>query len=143
MENKQARIFKQGLPNEGNAKYFKGKSYLNQLTQSEDYLAIYNVTFEPSCRNNWHIHTSKLPIGQVLIGVEGKGWYQEEGKEAIEVLPGMIIEIPSNKKHWHGAQEDSWFSHLAFSIPNEDASTIWGEEVSEEDYNQLKYKISK
>lgn len=135
--NNHGGIFGLGKTNDAYAKYFIGNSYLNPLTNENDYLQISNVTFEPSCRNNWHIHKSKLPIGQVLICVDGKGWYQEEGKDAILLTPGMVIEIPSNVKHWHGATKDSWFSHLAFSIPNENSSTEWCEEVTDSEYNKL------
>ena len=116
--------------------YFVGQSYLAQV--SKELLAIYNVTFEPSCRNNWHIHHAKSGGGQMLICVGGRGYYQEWGKEARELHPGNIVNIPANVKHWHGAAPDSWFSHLAIEIEGEDGSTEWCEAVSDEDYNKLK-----
>lgn len=96
------------------------------------------MTFEPGCRNNWHIHKARKGGGQMLVGVAGRGWYQEEGKPAVEILPGTVINIPANVKHWHGAAKDSWFAHLAFSVPGEDASTQWLEPVSDAEYSNLK-----
>lgn len=137
MENNHGGIFGQGVPNDAYSKYFIGNSYLNPLTKQGDYLPISNVIFEPGCRNNWHIHNSSLPVGQILICVDGEGWYQEEGKDALKLTPGMVVEIPSGVKHWHGASKDSWFSHIAFSIPDESASTEWCEPVTDEEYNKL------
>ena len=119
------------------AQYFIGQSYLNALTRPDDYLAIFNVTFEPGCRNNWHIHRTSKGGGQVLICVDGEGWYQEEGKSAQRLLPGDVVEVPTNVKHWHGAAADSWFSHLAFEYPGEDASNEWLEPVDDGAYNAL------
>ena len=99
---------------------------------------ISNVTFEPRCRNNWHIHKATKGGEQMLIGVAGRGWYQEEGKPAIEILPGTVIHIPANVKHWHGAAADSWFAHLAFEIAGENASNEWLEPVTDEEYDKLK-----
>ena len=130
-------IFKIGEPNEAYAKYFIGKSYLNVLTKKDDYMAISNVSFEPNCRNNWHVHSSKYPVGQILIAVSGKGIYQEYGKEPVIMEPGDVIEIPSGAKHWHGSYPGCWFSHLAFSLPDESASTEWLEEVDDEYYSNL------
>ena len=96
-----------------------------------------NVTFEPRCRNNWHIHKASEGGGQMLVGVAGRGWYQEEGKPAQEILPGTVIHIPANVKHWHGAAADSWFAHLAFEIPGENTSNEWLEPVTEEEYDKL------
>ena len=115
--------------------FFVGQSYLAPLPTSQ--VPVFNVTFEPGCRNNWHIHRATSGGGQMLIGVGGRGFYQEEGKEAVEILPGTVINIPANVKHWHGAAKDSWFSHLAFEVEGEEASTEWCEPVSEEDYNKL------
>ena len=110
---KRGGDFGLGEENTAFAKYFIGKSYLNPLTDpNKTSLFIANVTFEPACRNNWHIHHSKSGGGQILICVDGEGWYQEEGKEAVSLKPGMVITIPANVKHWHGAKKDSWFSHL-------------------------------
>lgn len=116
--------------------YFVGHSYLAQV--SKEQLSVYNVTFEPACRNNWHIHHAKNGGGQMLICVGGRGYYQEWGKEARELHPGDIVNIPANVKHWHGAAPDSWFSHLAIEIEGEDGSTEWCEAVSDDDYNKLK-----
>jgi len=116
--------------------YFVGQSYLAQV--SKEQLSVFNVTFEPACRNNWHIHHAKSGGGQMLICVGGRGYYQEWGKEARELHPGDIVNIPANVKHWHGAAPDSWFSHLAIEIEGEDGSTEWCEAVSDEDYNKLK-----
>lgn len=131
-------VFGLGKPNEAFAKYFIGNSYLNPLTNPKDtsvFLA--NVTFEPGCRNNWHIHKSTNGGGQLLICTAGFGWYQEEGKEAISLIPGMVITIPANVKHWHGAKKDSWFSHIAVEVPGEDTENVWLESVSDEEYNNL------
>ena len=130
-------FFGLGEPNTAFAPYFIGQSYLNPLTAPNDYLAIHNVTFEPACRNNWHIHHASKGGGQVLICVEGNGWYQEEGKPAQALKPGDIVEIPANVKHWHGAQKDSWFSHLAFGFPGEEVSNEWLEPVEDAQYFAL------
>ena len=130
-------FFGLGKPNDGFAQYFIGQSYLNALTGPDDYLAIFNVTFEPRCRNNWHIHHASKGGGQVLICVDGEGWYQEEGKPAERLRPGDVVEIPANVKHWHGAAADSWFSHLAFEYPGEDANNEWLEPVDDDAYNAL------
>lgn len=132
----QEMIFPVGEPNTAYAKYFIGNSYLAPV--STDQIHIANVTFEPRCRNNWHIHRAKRGGGQMLIGVAGRAWYQEEGKPAVEILPGTVINIPANVKHWHGAAADSWFAHLAFEIPGEQASNEWLELVTDEEYNKLK-----
>ena len=130
-------FFGLGEPNDAYAQYFIGQSYLNNLTGPDDYLPIHNVTFEPGCRNNWHIHTSTAGGGQVLICVEGEGWYQEEGKPARSLKPGDIVEIPANVKHWHGAKKDSWFAHLAFGFPGENCGNEWCEPVDDEAYAAL------
>ena len=131
-------VFGLGSENTAYAKYFIGKSYLNPLTNPQETLNIANVTFEPGCRNNWHIHHAKSGGGQILICTAGKGWYQEYGKEAVELKPGMVITIPANVKHWHGAKKDSWFSHIAVEVPGTDISNEWLEEVSDSEYNKLK-----
>ena len=128
-------IFPIGEPNPY-GDYFVGQSYLAPV--STEQIPIYNVTFEPACRNNWHIHHAKSGGGQMLICVGGRGWYQEYGKEARELNPGDIVNIPAEVKHWHGAAKDSWFAHLAVEIQGEDGSTEWCETVSDEDYNKLK-----
>ena len=116
--------------------YFVGQSYLAEV--SKEQLSVFNVTFEPACRNNWHIHHAKSGGGQMLICVGGRGYYQEWGKEARELRQGDIVNIPANVKHWHGATPDSWFSHLAIEIEREAGSTKWCEPVSDDDYNKLK-----
>lgn len=128
-------IFKKGELNVAYKDYFIGNSYLNPLTKEPINMA--NVTFEPGCRNNWHIHHAKKGGGQILICTAGYGWYQEYGKEAIELKPGMVIVIPANVKHFHGAKKDSWFSHIAIEVPAEDAKTEWLEEVSDIEYDKL------
>ena len=129
-------IFPIGEPNTAYAKYFTGNSYLAPVSREQ--VNISNVTFEPGCRNNWHIHHATQGGGQMLIGVAGRGWYQEEGKPAVEILPGTVIHIPAGVKHWHGAAHDSWFAHLAFEIAGENASNEWLEPVTDAEYNKLK-----
>ena len=127
-----------GKSNDAYAQYFSGKSYLNLLTDTEKVkLSAYNVTFEPGCRNNWHIHHAKSGGGQILICVDGEGWFQEEGKPARSLKPGDVISIPANVKHWHGAKKDSWFSHIAIEVPGEETSNEWCEPVSDDDYLAL------
>ena len=134
----QENVFGIGSPNDAFAKYFIGNSYLNPLTNpNECPLFLANVTFEPGCRNNWHIHKSTNGGGQILICTAGSGWYQEAGKDAVSLEPGMVITIPANVKHWHGAKKDSWFSHIAIEVPGEDTSNEWCEPVSDEDYDRL------
>lgn len=137
----KANKFGTGNPNDAFAKYFVGNSFLNPLTNPKDtavFLA--NVTFEPDCRNNWHIHHAKSGGGQLLICTAGEGWYQEEGKDAVELKEGTVITIPPEVKHWHGAKKDSWFSHIAVEVPGEEISNQWCEEVSDEEYNKLEEK---
>jgi 4-carboxymuconolactone decarboxylase len=128
-------IFPIGEPNTAYAQYFIGNSYLASI--STEQVKIANVTFEPGCRNNWHIHRADKGGGQMLIGVAGRGWYQEEGKAAVEILPGTVIHIPANVKHWHGAAADSWFAHLAFELDGEKTSNEWLEPVTDEQYGKL------
>ena len=128
-------IFPIGEPNTAYARYFIGNSYLAPISREQ--VSISNVTFEPGCRNNWHIHRATTGGGQMLIGVAGRGWYQEEGKPAVEILPGTVIHIPANVKHWHGAAADSWFAHLAFELPGENASTEWLDPVTDGEYDEL------
>ena len=131
-------IFGMGEPNVNYAKYFVGNSYLKPLnTPGESAVFLANVTFEPGCRNNYHIHHAKKGGGQILICVEGEGWFKEEGKEIVSLKPGDVVTIPANVKHWHGAKKDSWFSHIAVEVPGENASTEWCEPVSDEEYNSL------
>ncbi|HJH64424.1 MAG TPA: carboxymuconolactone decarboxylase family protein [Bacteroides mediterraneensis] len=128
-------IFPIGEPNTAYAKYFIGNSYLAPVSKEQVPMA--NVTFEPGCRNNWHIHRATKGGGQMLIGVAGRGSYQEEGKPAVQILPGTVIHIPAGVKHWHGAAADSWFAHLAFEVPGENTSNEWLEPVSDEEYGKL------
>ena len=125
-----------GEPNDTYAQYFVGQSYLKLMTLEQ--VPTFNVTFEPGCRNNWHIHHASKGGGQLLICVHGMGWYQEWGKEPIELHPGDVVNIPANVKHWHGAAADSWFQHIAQEIPGENASTEWCEPVDDEEYGKLK-----
>ena len=130
-------VFGQGQPNDAFAQYFDGQSFLNPLVGSDSTLFLANVTFEPGCRNHWHIHNASKGGGQILICTAGQGWYQEEGKEAVSLEPGKVIVIPANVKHWHGAKKDSWFSHISVEVPGENTSNTWLEAVSESDYNAL------
>lgn len=130
--------FGMGQPNDGYAQYFTGNSYLNPLTKwGEDPLFLANVTFEPGCRNNWHIHHAEKGGGQILICTAGEGWYQEWGKEPAELLPGKVIVIPQGVKHWHGAKKDSWFAHISLEVPGENSSNEWLEPVSDAAYDAL------
>ena len=133
----QGGPFGLGEPNDAFARYFIGQSYLKCVSAPGDYLPIFNVTFEPGCRNNWHIHHASAGGGQVLVCVEGRGWYQEEGKPARALKPGDVVEVPANVKHWHGAAADSWLSHLAFECPGQDCSNEWCEPVDDDTYNAL------
>ena len=127
-------VFPIGAPNDGFAQYFSGRSFLAPVSREQ--VGVFNVTFEPGCRNNWHIHHAKNGGGQILICVAGRGFYQEWGKNAVEMLPGDVVNIPAGVKHWHGAAPDSWFSHLAVEVPGEETSNEWLEPVSDEDYAQ-------
>lgn len=125
-------VFGFGEANDAYAKYFVGKSYLKGLASDpEDNVGVSNVTFEPGCRNNWHKHT----VPQILIAVAGEGWYQEEGKPAQKLLPGDVVIVKPNTKHWHGATKDSWFAHIA--IMQGKSKNTWLEPVSDEEYNKL------
>ena len=128
-------LFPIGAPNDGFAQYFTGQSYLAPV--SKEQVGIFNVTFEPGCRNNWHIHHADKGGGQILICVGGRGYYQEWGKEPKEMKPGDCINIPAGVKHWHGAAPDSWFSHLAVEVPGENGSNEWLEPVDEKQYGGL------
>ena len=126
-----------GAPNDAYAQYFINQSFLKPLTGGKTSVGVANVTFEPGCRNNWHIHHAKQGGGQILICTAGEGWYQEEGKPAQSLQPGDVVEIPDEVKHWHGAKKDSWFSHLAIECPGEETSNEWCEPVTDEQYGQL------
>lgn len=129
-------VFPIGEPNDAFAKYFIGQSYLAPVSTSQ--VGVFNVTFEPGCRNNWHIHHADKGGGQILLCVAGRGYYQEWGKEAVELHPGDCINIPVGVKHWHGAALDSWFSHLAIEVPGENSSNEWMEAVDDSQYGVLK-----
>ncbi len=132
-------VFGKGQPNDMYAKYFTGNSFLNPLTEpAKCPVFLANVTFEPGCRNHWHIHHAKEGGGQILICTAGEGWYQEVGKEAVSLVPGTVITIPPEVKHWHGAKADSWFSHISVEVPGEETSNQWCEPVTEEEYRKLK-----
>lgn len=132
MVKENISIFPTGEKNEAFAKYFVGQSYLNML--STQGVVIGNVTFEPGCRNNWHIHHKG---GQILLVTAGRGYYQEWGKPAQELRPGDVVSIPPEVKHWHGAAPDSWFAHLAVEVPAEEAGNEWLEKVDDESYGKL------
>lgn len=137
IEEKHGGFFGQGEPNVNFAKYFIGNSYLKPLTDPKCGLFIANVTFEPKCRNNWHIHHATNGGGQILICVDGEGWYQEENCPPRSLKPGDVITIPANVKHWHGAKKDSWFSHLSIEVPGEGTSNEWLDPVNDEEYEKL------
>lgn len=130
-------MFGLGRPNDAYARYFTGKSYLNPLTNPEETVFLANVTFEPGCRNHWHIHRASKGGGQILLCTDGRGGYQEWGGEVRELRPGDVVYIPAGVKHWHGAARDSWFSHVAFEAPGEDCSTEWCEPVDDGQYAVL------
>lgn len=126
-------LFGLGMPlPETLSKYFIGQAHLNPLAKA---INIANVTFEPGCRNNWHIHHKG---GQILLVIAGRGWYQTWGEPARELHPGDVVEIPAEIKHWHGAAKDSWFSHLAVEVPAKGSSNKWLEAVADDEYNKLK-----
>lgn len=135
MKPEEVSVFPVGGKNEAFAEYFVGQSYLNMLTAEG--VVIGNVTFEPGCRNNWHIHHAKEGGGQILLVTAGRGWYQEWGKPARALAAGDVVNIPANVKHWHGAASDSWFSHLAVEVPATGASNEWCEPVDDEEYGRL------
>ena len=128
-------IFKRGEKNPY-GQYFVGQSYLEML--STEGVVIGNVTFEPGCRNNWHIHHASRGGGQILLCISGRGYYQEWGKAARELHPGDVVNIKAGVKHWHGAAKDSWFTHIAVEVPGENTSNEWCEPVSDEEYSKLK-----
>ena len=128
-------VFPIGNKNDAYARFFIGQSYLCPLTTEGVFIG--NVTFEPGCRNNWHIHHAKAGGGQILLCTAGRGWYQEWGKEPRELHPGDAVVIPAEVKHWHGAAKDSWFAHLAVEVPGEETSNEWLEPVDDEQYGKL------
>lgn len=128
-------VFPIGAPNDAYARYFTGQSYLAPV--STEQVGVFNVTFEPGRRNNWHIHHAEEGGGQILVCVAGRGFFQEWGKDAVEMRPGDCVNIPAGVKHWHGAAPNSWFSHLAIEVPGVDGSNEWLEPVSDEQYGSL------
>ena len=136
MEKKELSVFAAGGTNDAFAQYFVGQSYLNMLSMEQ--VVIGNVTFEPGCRNNWHIHHAKKGGGQILLVTAGRGYYQEWGKDVRELHPGDVVNIPSGVKHWHGAAPNEWFQHLAVEVPVEECKNEWCEPVSDEIYEKLK-----
>ena len=133
-----SNAFGAGAPNTAFAEYFTGESFLNPLTDSRNgEFPLFNVTFEPGCRNNWHVHHAEVGGGQVLVCTAGEGWYQEEGKSAQELLEGAVVVIPPNVRRWHGAKADSWFSHIAIEVPGEGCGTEWLDPVGDEEYASL------
>ena len=144
MENKSYKeafekenVFGLGKDNEAYAKFFTGNSYLNPLTDPTCVLFLANITFEPGCRNDWHIHHATKGGGQILVCTAGEGWYVEKGKSPVSLVPGTVITIPANVKHWHGAKKNKWFSHIAIEVPGESTKTEWCEKVSDEEYDKL------
>ncbi len=133
----QSMIFPIGQPNDAFAQFFIGQSYLAPV--SKEQVGIFNVTFEPGCRNNWHIHHADKGGGQILLCVAGHGYYQEWGKDVIQMSPGDVVNIPTGVKHWHGAAPDSWFSHLSIEVPGENGSNEWLEPVDDKQYNALNH----
>ena len=134
MDN-ELSVFKKGKPNDAYSMYFIGQSYLNML--SNEQMTIANVTFEPKCRNNWHIHNADESGGQILIVTAGRGYYQEWGKKAIEIKAGDVVNIKAEVKHWHGARKDEWLQHIAIEVPGKNTSVKWCESVSDEEYEKL------
>lgn len=132
-----AAVFPLGERNDAYAAYFAGQSYLAPLADADAGVGVSNVTFEPGCRNNWHIHHAEEGGGQILLVTAGRGWYQEWGEPARALAAGDVVNIPANVKHWHGAAKDSWFSHLAVEVPATGASNEWCEPVSDEEYGRL------
>ena len=133
----QENVFGRGAENTAYAQYFSGASFLNPLTDPKKTVFLANVTFEPGCRNNWHIHHAASGGGQLLICTAGEGWYQEEGQPTVSLQPGTVITIPAIVKHWHGAKRDSWFSHIAVEVPGTECKNEWCEPVGDEAYAKL------
>ncbi len=135
-EFEKQNIFGIGQENTAFAQYFIGRSYLNPLTAGSS-LFFANVTFEPGCRNNWHVHRADKGGGQILLCVAGEGRYQEWGKPARSLKAGDVVVIPAGVKHWHGAKKGSWFSHIAAEVPGENTRNEWLEEVTDAQYDAL------
>ena len=135
MKDKEWSVFPTGGANDAFAEYFTGQSYLNML--STEQVVVGNVTFEPGCRNHWHIHHADQGGGQMLFVTAGQGWYQEWNQCPRKLQPGDVVHIPAGVKHWHGAAADSWFQHLAIEVPGENCRTEWCEPVEDRAYNEL------
>ncbi len=133
--HEKSMLFPIGQTNDSFAQYFVGQSYLAPVSTGQ--VGIFNVTFEPGCRNNWHIHQADQGGGQILISVGGRGFYQEWGKEPVCLTAGDVVNIPAGVKHWHGAAPDSWFSHLAVEVPGENGHTKWCEPVTDKEYENI------
>ncbi len=132
----RSMAFPIGEFNEKPAQYFSGKSYIAPVSLEQ--VLMFNVTFEPGCRNNWHIHHADKGGGQILVCLAGRGYYQEWDREPVLMTPGTTINIPAEVKHWHGAAPDSWFSHLAVEVPGENNSNEWLEPVDDEQYGKCR-----
>ncbi len=132
---KEMRVFPIGEANDQFREYFVGQSYLNMI--STEQVVIGNVTFEPGCRNNWHMHHAEKAGGQILLIMAGEGWYQEWGHEPRRLRAGEIVHIPAGVKHWHGAAADTWLQHLTIEVPGENCRTEWCEPVLNEEYESL------
>lgn len=139
MKPEEMSVFSVGEPNDAYAKYFVGQSYLNML--STEQVVVGNVTFEPGCHNNWHIHRADKGGGQMLLVTAGEGWYQEWGQKPVKLHLGSVVHIPTGVKHWHGATADSWFQHLAIEVPEENCSNEWCEPVSDDAYTKLEEEV--
>ena len=135
VENTHGGMFGIGKLNTGYAKYFVGNSYIKPLAKTDN-MFIANVTFEPKCRNNWHIHHASSGGDQILICVDGESLYKEENQPIRRLKPGDVVVIPANVKHWHGATKDSWFSHIAIEVPGENTSNEWCEAVTDGEYEE-------
>lgn len=130
------QIFPFGDSNDAYAQYFTGQSYNALLAGGS--VPVSNISFEPGCRNNWHIHHGSAGGGdQILMCTAGSGWFQAEGEEPVSMQPGTVVRVPAGTKHWHGAKADSWFSHVAFITPGADVGNEWLEPVTDEAYGQL------
>ncbi|MCH1984373.1 cupin domain-containing protein [Ruminococcus sp. OA3] len=136
MKQQEMSVFPMGETNDAYAQYFVGQSYLNML--SAEQVAVGNVTFEPGCRNNWHIHHADRNGGQILLVTAGRGYYQEWGEVARELHPGDVVHIRTGVKHWHGAAPNAWFQHLAIEVPGENCRNEWCEPVSDDEYRKLR-----
>lgn len=134
----KANMFGTGVPNDNYAQYFTGESFLNFLvTPGASPLFLANVTFEPGCRNHWHIHHAATGGGQILICTAGEGWYQQEGSDPVSLNEGSVVVIPMGAKHWHGAKAESWFSHISVEVPGTETRNEWCEPVDDTYYNAL------